>query len=333
MRTNSPPKPRIATLKLLVLFILSGICTEKSLAQQWVQPGAVWFYDYNIYYSPPYPAQIWGTYELYYSGDTLIDSTICQRLTLLRHVYYEEYTTGDTIYNLETVRDYFVKNQEESVYYFQDGEFYLLYAFDADTGDQWIVGYDTTFSTCADTAIVKVSDTGHIWINGSSYKTLSITTSSDSHLGIRGEVNSLCGLTKGIHDIGSFLFPGYQDCGGWATTDWGFMAFRCYRDLINGNWSPNGVPCDLLTGLNNRAMPTEVSISPNPATSVVSIEIPKAYSRDISIEIIDVAGRKHICPSISTFPLKLDVSRLASGLYIVKVASPDDQWVRKFVRR
>jgi hypothetical protein len=74
-------------------------------------------------------------------------------------------------------------------------------------------------------------------------------------------------------------------------------------------------------------------ISPNPATSMLSIEIGEGYSGNLEISVFDISGRRVISerPGSSQGTVSLNLSSLPSGLYGVRVDAGDISETRSVV--
>ena len=78
--------------------------------------------------------------------------------------------------------------------------------------------------------------------------------------------------------------------------------------------------------VNDVMIPSEIEIYPNPANNVVNVKIDN-YETDDMITITDVSGRTLIAETVTNDEMKVDVSNLSKGLYIVKVGDVVDKIV------
>ncbi|MEM7373395.1 MAG: polysaccharide lyase family 7 protein [Bacteroidota bacterium] len=74
---------------------------------------------------------------------------------------------------------------------------------------------------------------------------------------------------------------------------------------------------------------TEVLLSPNPATSDVTLKAPEEYD---TVSIFDTSGRRLIQAEIDQV-VTLDISMLQAGLYLVKLEGNDQPHVTKLIKR
>ena len=84
---------------------------------------------------------------------------------------------------------------------------------------------------------------------------------------------------------------------------------------------------NLLTGTIELQSTSELSVFPNPATSVINVII----DQPVEIIICDLLGKELISKQITSkgkVQVEFDISFLASGVYLIKV----ENWVSKFVK-
>lgn len=76
----------------------------------------------------------------------------------------------------------------------------------------------------------------------------------------------------------------------------------------------------------------QLLIYPNPANSVVNIDFPKNYNvLNTKIEIIDINGKTMLKSKLGSGSTQLDVKKLNSGLYIVKIQNDKTFITRKII--
>ena len=82
------------------------------------------------------------------------------------------------------------------------------------------------------------------------------------------------------------------------------------------------------TSTNNK----NVSIYPNPVKDNLNINI-KDFSGEVSVKIIDVNGREVLNQTISNFngSNAIELSRFASGIYILKLTGEDLNYSKKII--
>ncbi|MFK7920935.1 MAG: T9SS type A sorting domain-containing protein [Bacteroidia bacterium] len=75
----------------------------------------------------------------------------------------------------------------------------------------------------------------------------------------------------------------------------------------------------------------EINLYPNPSQGSMTLEIPA--QRNAQLEIVDLMGRSVLSKSINQSSTQLDLSSLAKGVYLLKLQSPNGQWVQKIELR
>lgn len=74
-------------------------------------------------------------------------------------------------------------------------------------------------------------------------------------------------------------------------------------------------------------------IYPNPAQSIVTIELPSSPTKNTTLSISNHNGQQLITQAITKPQTEIDISHLPVGIYIVKVWNDKDVMVRKVIRR
>ena len=93
-----------------------------------------------------------------------------------------------------------------------------------------------------------------------------------------------------------------------------------------------GSGCDTLTGINTvQNEKPGVKIYPNPASNRITVSL-MHYHRDARLYIYDAIGREVYHNESMYLDADIDVSGLASGIYLVKILSPDGDASAKFVK-
>ncbi|MBZ0242131.1 MAG: T9SS type A sorting domain-containing protein [Bacteroidales bacterium] len=288
-------------------------------SQVWIDSNAKWTFDYfNVAES--------GTWRFEYTHDTLIQGHQSQ---LIKSTKYRYFGPGTSIINSDNIYTY---SSNDSVFYFKDDKFFLLYDFGAQIGDTWVVAIDTTFDACQDTAIVQVVDTGSITINGLEHRTITLETISASLYALNGLCVERFGIHPTTYEHCNFGFlPGYQYCEGGPIFDYDLLTFRCYEDAGFPAYNATNKDCDTLTS--SKELASEgLKIYPNPAKSVLNIDFPANYDvLHSKIEIINTNGQIILPSKPFSHSTQLDIKSLAPGLYIVKIQNNETLIRRRLI--
>jgi hypothetical protein len=98
------------------------------------------------------------------------------------------------------------------------------------------------------------------------------------------------------------------------------------------------IPCTLVgSGINDISGLSNLSLQPNPADGALNISYQLANETELQISIMDMQGRKLIPvlnekKSGGIYNQQVNVSSLASGVYMVNFESSEGRVVRRFVR-
>ncbi len=300
-------------MKNLITLIFCVLLTN-GFGQVWIDSNAKWTFDYfNVAET--------GTWRWEYTHDTIIQNHQSQ---VIKATKYRYGGPGTSIINYGNTYTY-VSN--DSVFYFKDDKFFLLYDFGAQIGDTWTVAIDTIFNSCQDTAVVQVVDTGTIIINGNVYRTITLETISESLYALNGICVEKFGILPTTYENSNFGFlPGYQYCEGGPIIDYDLLTFRCYEDSSFPTYNPTNRDCDTLTSTSELVVRT-IRIYPNPSNGSLTIDSPN--NKVIHVEIIDLNGRIIVNQAYTD---KIDVSQLDNGLYILKIKTIDMTVYRKLIK-
>lgn len=121
-------------------------------------------------------------------------------------------------------------------------------------------------------------------------------------------------VTKGIWTAGTFVSapPPYAYTGSGAENGFQFWDTALSIDDLNNS--------------------LELSLYPNPTTSILNIELNTSEVR-LDFQVFDILGKQVIKGrSNSQNHLKIDVSNLQQGLYLIKIASEDKNVTKRFVK-
>ena len=79
--------------------------------------------------------------------------------------------------------------------------------------------------------------------------------------------------------------------------------------------------------------PVEVKLYPNPATNHVEVSLDPENEVVQTVHVYDVYGKLIHVEETNSNPTNLDISRLASGVYFVRVTSESGEAVKTLVKR
>jgi hypothetical protein len=88
-----------------------------------------------------------------------------------------------------------------------------------------------------------------------------------------------------------------------------------------------------ITGMKEKHLQTEFTISPNPTNALLNINSGKVINGDVKIEVIDALGKVLISEDYKDFNQStIDVSPLSSGIYFLKISSGENVTTKKIIK-
>ena len=289
--------------KILTILIIT--ISLNCFAQEWSPIGAKWHYTQ------------WGNILVDYSfktiesiADSIINGEQCKRL-IEKEIYY-----SDTI-----TRNHYMYSENDSVFFYKDDEFHLLYDFGAIAGDTIVLSYFWTGN--GDSLLMIIDSTSTIDINGEIRKIQYITCGDGYTVEFGNEV---------IEGIGStfFMFRNYDGMPNGP--------LRCYEDSIVGLFlSPYHLPnngwsfeeCDeIITGIDEMDADGYMSIYPNPAHSEVIISGIEDNAL-IKVSLYNMTGQRVLHQQ--GVDRRVDISKLQQGMYVLEVMVGEDRIRQKLI--
>jgi len=103
------------------------------------------------------------------------------------------------------------------------------------------------------------------------------------------------------------------------------------------NYFENQNPTTGIEGKNN-SMNSWMSVYPNPANNIISLEFPHELNRNVEIRILDLSGRLmmqpiHLYKIGRQMKMDLDISKIPTGVYFIQLNGQQFSTTRKFVKR
>jgi hypothetical protein len=308
---------------LISLFLIA----ISSNAQVWVDSGAVWHYDYSSLATGGYVKYI-------YEKDTLILNKLCQKITKSSMDFYFD-INGILHYWGETkCETNFTYVSGDTVFYYRDDQFFVMYNFGASVGDTWIVSTTNELGYCNDTSSVEVTGTGTMLINGISLRYINLRPTPNSFVGLKGKYIERIGcISTGTGDLQT-LFPSEYQCDSLPfAVEFAMYQFRCFEDQSFPLFNVVGEDCEALfdhVGILQHSE-KELFCYPNPTNGIVNLKTPALES--YSLVLYSIFGTEiqkfEISPNNST----IDMSHLPNGIYLLEFQiSKNEHVVKKIVK-
>lgn len=271
-------------------------------AQTWFPDNAVWHFDY-------FNGSFEGYVRMEVAGDTTLDGLTGRRLQRSRTVLNH----NDQQVSTQQMNDLVVRYADGVVWVYVSATaaYDTLYYFDAVPGERWQLAELSAPILCDPESWMEVTDTGSVSISGIALRYLAV----DVHY--LGPVPIVLQDTI-IERIGSTqqYFLSHDHCNGAVDGAEGGSP-RCYADNDLSYVREPGIICDLSLAIQAYAV-GQVVAYPNPGSDFLQFEVPEGLS-PLHVQLHDATGRIVLESSLSTAE-GLEVSRLASAVYIVHVA-------------
>jgi hypothetical protein len=288
------------TLFLLILITVS----IQSFAQEFAPIGANWHYTQGTI-NPDIT-----TFKTIESiSDTIINGTQCKKM-----IEVERY------YDTTSVSYHYMYSENDSVFFYADNSFHLLYDFGANAGDTVILDYYTTSN--GSPLLMIIDSVSIIMINNQSKKIQYITCGDGIVIEFGQHVIEGIGST-------SFMFPTLD-----ASID---GPLRCYQDNNCGlflssfhpNYGWNFQDCEeIITGINELNSLEGMTVYPNPTKGFISVE---NIHQETEFKITDMNG-KILLKGIVSESNEINIENLSKGIYFIEFKNENIMLVRKIVK-
>jgi hypothetical protein len=277
--------------KILILVLIT--LNAGVFAQVFAPIGALWHYTQNNHFPP----NGWTFKTIESIADTIINGLQCKKMLEIERNY------DDTLYS----NYQYMYSENDSVFFFENGSFHLLYSFGAESGDTLTLDYFLTFDGSPLTMIID--STGMININGTEKRIQYITCGDGIMVEFGNQV---------IEGIGStyYMFPVYD----------GMVngPLRCYQDSVVGlflspfhpNYGWNYKDCgEIITAINENVIIDCPIIYPNPSNGRISI---KNINLPLEFFILDIYGRV-IKKGNLTISREIQTDDISNGVYFIEL--------------
>ncbi len=236
-------------MKTLILFLVVFL-NFSAFGQVWGRSGATWHYEFGMFFN--------ALATLEYEGDTTINGFNCQKIAVKEQEVYPQ-QNGTTVLGQENNYSEFTRFSGDSVFWYADNQFFLLYDFGASPGDSWIIHEAPVSQFACDTvSIVEVVNAGTVNINGETLRYIDLLPVQGG-LGLEGRAIEGMGLVESSSLFGEKLFPMQRNCDSTIVVDFFFQTFNCYQDDNLGLYNVSGQPCDNIVAAATASLEEEPS--------------------------------------------------------------------------
>jgi len=290
-------------------------------AQIWVKPNATWHYDFSTF-------GYGGFMKIQHIADTIIESKNSMVLETTINAFTANLNGVIFFYFSDTLQRNYTYVNGDTVFYWKNNKFEVLYNFMEVAGGGWMSGTESEeMNMCNDTSNVDVISSEIINISGTNYKSLTLQSTDSSPYRFEGKFNERFGAYEG-NSPWSFLFPNFASCDPGFPNEYATYWFKCFQDdeLF---YNPSGEDCEYylnhlgLADLENNI----VKISPNPVNSNENITI----NAQGNYTIVDIQGNAIQNGTIENNSVQL--INVESGIYFFILENENAVYKTKFVVR
>jgi hypothetical protein len=291
-------------MKSRLLFLGLFLASITGFSQSWAPVGAAWYYTENFFMSPNI-----DYLKIESVKDTTIQGIVCKKL-VKRHLL---------VCTDRPVEEYMYNNGQKV--YFYDTIFHTfqqLYDFTPVVGNSWyfrVKNYQTPGDE--DTLYVKVDSVTTVSINGSVKNKLYVRYDFHNEMIPGSSYNGV--LIESVGDL-MYMFNYYPTFGFVCDGNMS-QGLRCYEDPVLGLWQ-TGIAdsCTYVyTGIDN-LMQSLVTIQPNPAHDVVTINLPSEI-RSTEFTLFSLQGKQVMKGIMTGGKNTINVTGLPAGIYVFQINS------------
>lgn len=295
---------QIRKMRKTIILLVLIIATIQNYGQDFAPIGAIW--HYTQWTTNP---NVTSYKTIESISDTSINGIQCRKM-----IEVERYLdTTNVIYH-------YMYSENDSVFFFAQNDFHLLYDFGANAGDTIVLEY---FNTGFGTPLQMIIDsTGTILVSGQERKIQHITCGDGFVIEFGNHV---------IDGIGNsyFMFP---------TNDLTMNGpLRCYQEdgtnlFINpfhGGYGWNHQDCEeITTDIEETTNKERIFIFPNPTNSIISIQ---NIDRTIEYKICNMSG-EIVVKGITSESNEISLAGLANGIYFIELKNDNVLIVKKIIK-
>ncbi len=266
----------------------------------WTYNQPVWHYAYtNVAES--------GFIKLVDSGDTILQGKTCMKLNATKHSFF---ITGPSGGMFETQAPYIsgiVYNSNDTMFHWNTDHFNVLYIFNPVVNQEWVVFDNAPFLNCNDSSLVQVIASGTETLNNYQFDYYQLSTLVGSGVGVDSKVYNTIG------PLGAYFFPTSRNCDSTVIPEFDQIHLICFEDDSIAVNPANDI-CEWHLGIGDNQIET-FSYYPNPTAGELFVTAEHEIG---DFTIVDLFGNCVLRSQTNESFLKIDVTFLANGIYLLK---------------
>lgn len=284
-------------------------------SQVWIDQGATWYYDWSGIGEG-------GFHKIEYTHDTIIQGLNWEILKTENHKFMNVMGGGVVYTGFTILPNRFTRMSGDTIYHLHNGQFEILYNFNAIIGESWDLGVDTSLFGCS-SSIVNVTQLGTDTLNATLVDWLFLEVDSLSSEKITGKAWKRFGAE-------SYLFPIPQNCNN-SPVDLFTYSFRCFYDTSFTIYNNTLSSCDSPLDIDEIKNHLSFLIYPNPNSGNFQITN-TPVSENLKLQVYNTLGEELyglILPKWSQLQ-NINISNLNTGIYFAKLSSSTSSTSFKF---
>lgn len=297
----------------LVLLLFTIISLSSQAQTNWIKGHAVWNYEWF------YPA-LNGSLRIETMNDTMIQGHTCQKLKCDTHTKMITGPNGSFMHLIDT--DYqFIYFEQDTVWYWKNNEFLVLYDFTATQGQVRLLEPGAENQECNDSSYLFIDSiyTGNL--NGVAMTFYQTRDSSSNSMIHGGLVNSHFGMMSLDDNFSHNFFPSQAWCSQ-SPNDGTLYKLRCFED-DSLTYNPGNVDCEYYTYLGlGESQLSNISVFPNPSAGKIEVlsEVPLK-----SIRVMNLIGATLKEVNTNLTLTEIDLSELPQGTYYLHIENSNNE--------
>jgi len=291
-------------MKQALLPILLFLTILQNYAQDFAPIGAIWHYTQSTI-NP----ELTSFKTIESVSDTTINGIKCRKL-----IEKERYMDVTNLYY------HYMYSKNDSVFFFKDSDFHLLYDFGANKGDTIVLDYFKTYDNKPLTMIID--SVGTVLVNSRERKVQYVTCGDGMVIEFGQQVIQGIGNTNFMFPFLEFSINGPLRCYQDRNTALFLNPFYPYND-----W--NRIDCEqIITEIKEAKIENAIRIYPNPTDNDISI---LNIDRHTEYKILDNMG-KIIKKGLISETNKIDIKDFAKGIYFIELRNAKVKTTKQIIK-
>lgn len=305
-----------------ILFLLLIVIPFSVFTQIWVKSNAVWYYKYTDRTT----TLLFGYLKVEHVKDSTINGISCKVLVTTKFDFAEDQIGEVHLIGESIVDTNYTYANSDTVFYWKNNQFELLYDFSKTSGESWIINTsNSSSSACVNPSITYVNNAFAQNFSGNQLQVMELNSPNNSHWKMMGVCNSHFGNHSVNYLQYHFLFPVESSCDVTIPDESPLYDFICFKD-DELTYSPDNGACGNILSLLENRKNEQFQIYPKPSTSG-QISVKTTRSEEYVLEVMNLLGesvysKKQFFAANTSSLIQLSIP---SGMYVLNIISKEDK--------